>query len=168
MTINVSQAEAERIKDTREVNQALWAFAHLGTREAATAIVRCVLQEVARVHERKAEHADDIAVDAFAAAMKAKLKAKREQGRYGWEDKAACSREYLSNLLREHVEKGDAVDVGNLAMMLHQRGEAIAGAQDDERKKAAGKLLYELAGKQDAFSLALYDYIYAVEQRNEV
>lgn len=80
-------------------------------------------------------HPDDIAVDRFAAAMKEKLARKREEGRGGWDDKEKCSGEYLSRLLREHVDKGDPVDVGNLAMMLHQRGERIApeGQQDDDR-----------------------------------
>ncbi|HAU75598.1 MAG TPA: hypothetical protein DCW88_08700 [Agrobacterium sp.] len=57
--------------------------------------------------------------------MKAKLAKKRGEGRGGWEDKDDCSQLFLTSLLREHVEKGDPVDVGNLAMMLHQRGESI-------------------------------------------
>lgn len=65
---------------------------------------------------------DDAAVDAFAAAMKAKLAKKRADGRGGWQE---CSSEYLSNLLHEHVSKGDPVDVANLAMMLHQNGQRI-------------------------------------------
>lgn len=72
------------------------------------------------------QHADDIAVDQFAAAMKAKLAKKRAEGRDGWSDKSQCTAEFLSQLLRGHVDKGDPVDVGNLAMMLHQRGERIA------------------------------------------
>ncbi|CDN52501.1 Hypothetical protein RG1141_CH01360 [Neorhizobium galegae bv. officinalis bv. officinalis str. HAMBI 1141] len=71
-------------------------------------------------------HPDDIAVDRFAAAMKAKLARKRDEGRGGWEDKDECSQLFLSQLLREHVEKGDPLDVGNLAMMLHQREERIS------------------------------------------
>ena len=71
-------------------------------------------------------HPDDLAVDRFAAAMKAKLAQKRAEGRGGWEDKNDCSSEWLSNLLRGHVDKGDPVDVANFAMMLHQRGERIA------------------------------------------
>lgn len=71
-------------------------------------------------------HPDDLAVDRFAAAMKAKLAKKRDEGKSGWEDKDECSQLFLSQLLREHVEKGDPVDVGNLAMMLHQREEQIA------------------------------------------
>ncbi|WP_197523696.1 hypothetical protein [Agrobacterium vitis] len=71
-------------------------------------------------------HADDIAVDRFAAAMKEKLAKKRLEGRSGWEDKDDCSQLFISQLLREHVEKGDPIDVGNFAMMLHQREERIA------------------------------------------
>ena len=71
-------------------------------------------------------HPDDKAVDRFAAAMKKKLAYARDvKGRGGWEtDK--CSEQFLSTLLHEHVIKGDPVDVANLAMMLHQRGESIA------------------------------------------
>ncbi len=72
------------------------------------------------------QHPDDVAVDRFAAAMKAKLAQKRDEGRSGWDDKDDCSQLYLSQLLREHVEKGDPLDVGNFAMMLHQREERIA------------------------------------------
>lgn len=75
---------------------------------------------------RPVTHPDDAAVDRFAAAMKAKLAKKRAEGRSGWDDKAQCTGEFLSALLREHVDKGDPLDVGNLAMMLHQRGERIS------------------------------------------
>ena len=71
------------------------------------------------------QHPDDAAVDRFAEAMKAKLSKKREDGRGGWQDKDECPQEFLSDLLRGHVEKGDPVDVANFAMMLHQRGEEI-------------------------------------------
>lgn len=71
------------------------------------------------------KHPDALAVDRFAIAMKAKLAKKRAEGRGGWEDKEACSAEFLSHLLREHVDKGDPIDVANLAMMLHQRGESV-------------------------------------------
>ena len=70
-------------------------------------------------------HPDDLAVDRFAQAMKSKLAKKRADGRGGWEDKEQCSAEDLSLMLRQHVRKGDPVDVANLAMMLHQRGERI-------------------------------------------
>jgi hypothetical protein len=56
--------------------------------------------------------------------MKGKLAAKRLQGRGGWQE-PDVENGYLSRLLREHVDKGDPVDVANLAMMIHQRGERI-------------------------------------------
>ncbi|WP_241132615.1 hypothetical protein [Achromobacter insuavis] len=92
-------------------------------------------------------HADDIAVDQFATAMKAKLAKKRAEGRGGWNDKSQCSAGHLSQLLRGHVDKGDPVDVGNLAMMLQQRGEAIAPAEDDERDTAALQRLCDTLSK---------------------
>lgn len=69
-------------------------------------------------------HSDDYAVDCFAAAMKAKMAKKRGEGRSGWQDTEACSADYLNTLLCEHIVKGDPVDVGNLCMMLFNRGEA--------------------------------------------
>lgn len=76
--------------------------------------------------EQEPAHPDDSAVDRFAAAMKEKLAKKRAEGRGGWDRKDECTAEFLSQLLREHVQKGDPVDVGNLAMMLHQRAERIS------------------------------------------
>lgn len=70
-------------------------------------------------------HPDDLAVDSFSREMKQKLAKKRAEGRGGWEDKGSCTQQFLSELLREHVEKGDPVDVANLCMMLQQRGEGI-------------------------------------------
>ncbi|MDY0071847.1 MAG: hypothetical protein RBR77_04275 [Thauera sp.] len=79
--------------------------------------------------ESVSKHPDDAAVDAFAAAMKAKLKRVREEkGRGGWQDMSATE---LSAMLREHVEKGDPVDVANLAMMLHQNGQGITPTEPE-------------------------------------
>jgi hypothetical protein len=70
-------------------------------------------------------HSDDLAVDRFATAMKAKLKWEREErGRHGWDDPTVCSDVYLAKLLIEHLVKGNPgtfEDVANFAMMLHQR-----------------------------------------------
>lgn len=71
---------------------------------------------------------DEMALDAFAAAMRDKLARKRDEGRGGWHDKTDCTNEYLSDLLRRHVEKGDPVDVANIAMMIYQRGEQISAS----------------------------------------
>lgn len=77
-------------------------------------------------------HPDDIAVDEFATKMKAKLAQKRAHGRGGWERQDVCSQADLSRMLREHVEKGDPVDVANLSMMLSARGERILPAVPPE------------------------------------
>lgn len=68
---------------------------------------------------------DDAAVDAFAAAMKKKLAEARAKGRRGWNDKTLCTDEYLSELLIQHLDKGNRgtfEDIANFAMMIHQRG----------------------------------------------
>lgn len=71
------------------------------------------------------QHPDDVAVDAFATAMKAKLAEARAKGRGGWQDKGGCQQQRLSDMLRACVEKGDPRDVANFCMFLGQRGEAI-------------------------------------------
>jgi len=68
---------------------------------------------------------DETGIDNFAIVMKEKMATAREKGRSGWHDKNLCSNEYLSQLLREHVEKGDPIDVANLCMMLEMRNERI-------------------------------------------
>ncbi|WP_375058368.1 hypothetical protein [Zobellella sp. DQSA1] len=93
------------------------------------------------------QHHDDMAVDAFAGAMKDKLAASRSKGRSGWDDPEQCSVEYLANLLVEHVAKGDPVDVANLAMMLHQRGadsEVLASSLAEVQAKSVQKFAQEI------------------------
>ena len=80
------------------------------------------LAAIAAAPQPAEQQPDDAAVDRFAAAMKAKLNKKRQEGRGGWQSMTA---EQLSALLHEHVRKGDPVDVANLAMMLHQNGQRI-------------------------------------------
>lgn len=72
-------------------------------------------------------HPDDDAIDQFALGMKMKMAVKRAEGRAGWHDKQQCSAEDLSHMLREHVSKGDPLDVANFCMMLRMRGERITG-----------------------------------------
>ena len=74
------------------------------------------------------KHPDEAAVDRFAAAMKLKLAEKRRQGKSGWDD-PRCPTEHLAALLREHVTKGDPLDVGNFAMMLWCRGGSTNATQ---------------------------------------
>lgn len=89
-------------------------------------------------------HPDDHAVNRFAAVMKGKLAAKRLQGRGGWQEPEVPNG-YLSRMLREHVDKGDPVDVANLAMMIHQRGERIAPENEGASCKAIDKAEAEAA-----------------------
>lgn len=72
-------------------------------------------------------HSDDLAVDRFAAAMKAKLADARAKGRSGWHDDEDLE-QLLSNMLRDHVDKGDPRDVANFCCFLWNRGERIAPA----------------------------------------
>lgn len=67
-------------------------------------------------------HPDDLAVDRFATAMKLKLKKKRSDGYQGWDGDDPRISHVLAYRLIEHIPKGDPVDIGNFAMMLHQRG----------------------------------------------
>lgn len=71
-------------------------------------------------------HPDDLAVDCFAAAMKEKLAKKRADGFGGWDDPEVCHIDYLAHLLAEQIHSRaviDAVDIGNFAMMIFNRGE---------------------------------------------
>jgi len=72
-------------------------------------------------------HTDDIAVDSFARAMKAKMAQARAKGRSGWEGVDPAD---LSRMLREHIEKGDPRDVANLCMMLWHHSARIARASE--------------------------------------
>ena len=99
-----------------------------------------------------AQHPDDAAVDRFAAAMKEKLAEARAKGRGGWENKDECSAQTLSNMLRDHVGKGDPRDVANFCMMLHQRGEVIVPAEQHHEVRISisderGRPMTYLGGK---------------------
>lgn len=65
---------------------------------------------------------DNHAVDQLANLMKQKLAKKREQGYNGWPN---CDPNHLSRLLRDHVEKGDPVDVANFCAFLVANGDFI-------------------------------------------
>ena len=68
---------------------------------------------------------DNEAVDKLAQAMKNKLAKKREQGYHGWE---TCKHGDLVQLLINHVDKGDPVDVANFCAFLFARGEKLTQA----------------------------------------
>lgn len=65
---------------------------------------------------------DDDAVKEFAKRMANKLAISAEKGRSGWN---GCSERELSAMLRDHVEKGDPIDVANFCMMLSLKGYSI-------------------------------------------
>lgn len=62
---------------------------------------------------------DNEAVDKLAQAMKNKLAKKREKGYHGWE---TCKHGDLVQLLINHVDKGDPIDVANFCAFLFARG----------------------------------------------
>jgi hypothetical protein len=64
---------------------------------------------------------DDMKIDEFANAMKAKMAKKRDEGRGGWDDPAQCSVDHLAGLLLSHIDKGDPIDIANFCMMLFHR-----------------------------------------------
>lgn len=102
---------------------------HLSREEALTA-----LSAALSVCAEPVAHTDDLAVDRFAAAMvkgfsaemKAKLTKKREQGVTGWDDPEVCHIDYLVSLLMQQIHERavlDPIDIANIAMMIHERGE---------------------------------------------
>lgn len=94
------------------------------------------------------QHADDVAVDRFAEAMKAKMAASRAKGRGGWESTEVCPPGSLQRMLLDHLAKGDPVDVGNFAMMIFNRGESTAAqpvdvVRDAERFRTMCKIAFD-------------------------
>ena len=88
--------------------------------EAENETLRAEIERL-KSYGKNERHPDDMAVDTFAKAMKAKMKASREKGRHGWE---YGNIRYLAAQLIYHVKKGDPVDVANFCMMLHNRGQS--------------------------------------------
>lgn len=119
---------------------------------AANMLAKISDSRSAPIPQQPEAEGDDIAVDRFAEAMKAKMAAARAKGRGGWEG-PTCNAEILSRMLRDHVEKGDPRDVANFCMMLWNRGEAIqaspaadAGGVTDEMTKRLRKILRDRWG----------------------
>ena len=90
-----------------------------------------------RIIKTPVQHSDDVAVDLFTAKMKEKLKKSRAKGRSGWE---SCPIEHLIHGLKEHIDKGDPVDVANFAMMISLRGESIKTPVWTVADQQAGRL----------------------------
>ncbi len=75
------------------------------------------------------QHPDDVAVNAFAEAMRAKLRIAREKGRHGWQGVAAPD---LWRMMIDHIAKGDPVDIANFAMFAfytRKDGEVLSPAK---------------------------------------
>lgn len=71
-------------------------------------------------------HPDDAAVDRFAGALKGRLKADRNSDSPAWANSAQSTTDELANELVQLVHAGDPVEVGCLAMKLHQHN-AVSG-----------------------------------------
>ena len=98
-----------------------------------------VVEALRKITMTPAAEGDDIAVDRFADAMKAKMAVARAKGRGGWEG-PTCNAEILSRMLRGHVEKGDPRDVANFCMMLWNRGESIQAAEGETRDEKIARV----------------------------
>ena len=59
-------------------------------------------------------------IDCFSRAMENKLLAKLKSGRSGWDD-SSWTEEDILKALKEHLEKGDMIDVANFAMFYWNR-----------------------------------------------
>lgn len=93
---------------------------------------------------------DAEALKEFTNRMAAKLhKSVVEKGRSGWED---LKQDALSRMLREHVEKGDPVDVANFCMMLSYHGFSILpdGAVEQTKPAVSGVHTLYVTGDSDA------------------
>lgn len=95
--------------------------------KAIAGIIERRLWALKREAIQEQTHPDDAAVDKFAARMKWKLARARDKGRAGWQD-PWWTPEQISQALREHVKKGDPLDVANYCMFLVERGAGIVGA----------------------------------------
>lgn len=94
--------------------------------------LRAIIAAVSVQPPESTKHPDDVAVDLFASAMKAKLEyARNRRGRGGWQNKSECSADDLSAMLRDHVSKGDPTDVANFCCFLWNRQEAISAPPDE-------------------------------------
>jgi hypothetical protein len=78
------------------------------------------------ITELSDERADKEGCAKFVEAMLSKLRLKRAEGKYGWNDPSVCSIEELSLWLGEHILKGDPVDIANYCMMIWNRRAAMA------------------------------------------
>lgn len=126
--LSVAYAEIDTLRaQLAEAHALLRELLPLANRAVKSAWSQGIIHRAEAALSASAEpiHNDDIAINTFASVMKSKMAASRDKGRSGWDDKEQCTAEWISELLRGHVAKGDPVDVANFCMMLHQRGEKI-------------------------------------------
>jgi hypothetical protein len=105
-------------------------------------ICRAAIADLPIPHASALAHPDDRAVMQFAGAMRAKMAAARDKGRRGWDDPEQCKTSFLADLLLGHCVKanrGNFVDIANLAMMLHMRGATNEAASALARALAAAE-----------------------------
>ena len=67
------------------------------------------------------EAMDEVLVEAAASMMRHKLAKARDKGRGGWWNPKECTAKGLREAMEQHTEKGDPVDVMNLAAMVAVR-----------------------------------------------
>lgn len=118
---------------------------------------------------------DNAAVNTAAEAMKAKLAQKRKEGRGGWHKRfdpstrTGCYAETLAWSLIDHMEKGDPVDVLNLAMFLQHRddgAEAMREVGSKFRQYAEDSAtLHYLRGVASNTGMTVEQLVRDVEQR---
>lgn len=98
------------------INKQTWVCGqcqHCYTKESTTC-PECGCLLASKVPESLIEQYKD-RLAPFLLLMARKMAASEIKGRLGW---VQCSQQDLSNMLREHVEKGDPVDVANFCFML--------------------------------------------------
>ena len=83
------------------------------------------------------EAMDDVLVEAAASMMRSKLSKARDKGRGGWWNPKECTAKGLREAIEQHTEKGDPVDVMNLAAMVAVREMLEAPNAPHEGRTAA-------------------------------
>lgn len=66
---------------------------------------------------------DILMVKRVSTAMELKLSQKRSEGHGGWHDPLRCDISELKEMLLNHIDKGDWVDILNFAGMIYVRTE---------------------------------------------
>lgn len=61
---------------------------------------------------------DNDVVDQFAIALKKKMAKSRAKGRSGWNDPTLCSNQFLADMFLKHLNKSNAGNYEDLAVLL--------------------------------------------------